>query len=243
MPAEITFARPVVWVVGASRGIGREIAREFAAAGCEVCLSSRNSGELLAASREIARLGGRASSFPCDLLKIPSVRRAAAAIVRKFDHVDVLVNNGGITVFKSFAGTSMRELDAIVHTNLIGPAACIKAVLPHMMRRRSGCIINVLSTAAVKIFTGSSAYTASKAGLYGLSNVLREELRPRNIRVLNVLPGATATDMWGSASRRRHGSRMMRPRSVAEAVVAAYELPPDVVAEEILMRPIGGDIG
>jgi short-subunit dehydrogenase len=112
-----------------------------------------------------------------------------------------------------------------------------------MMKRRHGMIINILSTAAVKIFADSSAYTATKAGMLGLSNVLREELRASRIKVVNVLPGATDTDMWSPTSRKQHGRKMMKARSVAESVLALFLLPQDVVAEEILIRPLDGDVG
>jgi len=235
--------RPVVWVVGASRGIGKAISTELASAGCTLCLSGRNRQTLASVAKEIAGTGGMASVHPCDLSRSASVSRAAASILRRYGRIDVLVNNGGITVFKSFAATTMTEFDGIIATNLRGPVACIKAVLPGMVKRRDGLIINILSTAAVKTFTGSSAYTATKAAMLGLSNVLREELRASHVRVVNVLPGATETEMWSAASRRRHGRKMMRARSVAETVLAVFQLPADVVVEEILLRPVHGDVG
>jgi short-subunit dehydrogenase len=235
--------RPVVWIVGASRGIGQAIATEFASAGCTVCLSGRDRRALASVAESIANTGGRASLHPLDLMKEASVARAARSILRRYGRVDVLINNGGITVFKSFASTSMAEFNRIIDTNLRGPIACTKAVLPGMLKRRRGLIINILSTAAVKTFTGSSAYTATKSAMLGLSNVLREELRASHVKVVNVLPGATETAMWSLASRKRHGRNMMTARSVAECVLALFQLPEDVVAEELLLRPLAGDVG
>ncbi|HLB00797.1 MAG TPA: SDR family NAD(P)-dependent oxidoreductase, partial [Bacteroidota bacterium] len=117
------------------------------------------------------------------------------------------------------------------------------AVLPDMIRRKRGSIFNILSNAAVKTFEGSSAYTATKAGLLGLGRVLREELRTRDVRVHNILPGATDTAMWSPSDRKKHRPRMMSPSGVAAAVVSAYLMPPDVVVDEMVIRPITGDIG
>lgn len=236
------FRRPVVWVTGASRGIGKELAKQFAMVGCEVCLSARSAADLSAGVKEIIGRGGRAHAVPCDVSRPRSVSAAARRIVRTVGSVDVLVNNAGTTVFKSFSSTSLREFDRIVKTNLLGSVLCIKAVLSPMMRRKEGWIINILSNAAVKTFEGSSAYSATKAGMLSLGRVLREELRPFNIKVVNVVPGAVETVMWSAQDRRTYGRRMMRAKSVAEAVLAVYRMPGDVVVDELRLRPVKGDI-
>jgi len=234
---------PVVWVVGASTGIGREIARGFAAIGARVCVSGRRKAALERVAAEIRRQGGSAVAVPCDIAH-PSMVAAAWRRVRKeCGPVDVLVNNAGVTVFKTFASTSLDEFDEIISTNLLGPITCIKAVVPDMRRRKRGSIFNILSNAAVKTFEGSSAYTATKAGLLGLGRVLREELKGDNVRVHNILPGATETAMWSPANRKKHGARMMSPSGVATAVLGAYLMPPDVVIDEMVVRPVRGDIG
>lgn len=234
--------RPVVWVTGASRGIGSEIAGQFAMIGCRVCLTGRNKKELLRVQNRIVRLGGQAFVFPCDITNQPAILRTANNIRRSVGEVDILINNAGITVFKSFLKTSLKEFSDIISTNLMGQITAIHAVLPTMVQRRNGWVINVLSTASRLTFEGSAAYTAAKAGMYGFSKVLREELRLSNVKVVDILPGPTATDMWSAASRRKHSSKMMKAKSVAEAVLALYQFPPDVIPEEIVMRPILGNL-
>jgi short-subunit dehydrogenase len=241
--ADLRLHRPVVWVVGASRGIGREIAGRFAAFGCEVCLSSRNSTDLESAVRQIRRLGGRAHSFPCDIRKIKSVSSAGRRIRRDIGEIEVLVNNAGVTVFKTFLKTSLEEFSDILDTNLLGQIAAMKAVLPGMVRRNGGYIFNIISNAAIKTFEGSSAYTATKAGMLGLGKVLREEMRGHHVKIVNILPGATETRMWSAALRKLHSHRMMKASSVAAAVLAVYLMPDDVVVDEMVIRPILGDIG
>ncbi|HMD14239.1 MAG TPA: SDR family oxidoreductase [Bacteroidota bacterium] len=234
--------RPVVWVVGASRGIGKEIAKAFASIGCAVCCSGRNQKELREVVREIDKQGGYADLFPCDITKSADINKTFKIIHQKFGKVDVLINNAGITVFKTFLQTSSKEFSDIIKTNLEGQVGCVRAVLPLMVKRQNGWIINILSNAALKTFEASSAYSASKAGMLGFSRVLREEMRQFNVRVVNIIPGATSTAMWSSSDRKKYKHRMMTAKGVAEAVLAVYQMPEDVVTDEILLRPIKGDI-
>ena len=239
---EIIIHRPVVWVTGASRGIGREIAKQFAFLGCEVCLSSRNQKRLETAAKEIIKLGGRAHVFPLDVKNQKSILFVVKQIQKKVGQVDVLINNAGITVFKTFIDTTLGEFNNIIQTNLNGPIECIKAVLPGMIKRKNGWIINIVSDAAIKTIEGSAAYTASKSGLLALGKILREEVRQFNIKVVNVLPGAASTDMWNPKMRKKYSYRMMKAKSVAEAILSVYQMPDDVVVDEIVVRPVLGDL-
>lgn len=241
-PSLLQLKRPVVWVTGASRGIGREIARQFASLGCIVALSARSKRQLFSLQKEILSLGLRAKVFPCDISNFQSVSSTAKAIVRSFSGIDVLINNAGTTMFKSFRATSVTEFESIFSTNLRGAMYATKAVYPLMVKKGQGWIINILSTSAIQTFTGSSAYSATKSGLQGLARILREEAREYNVRVTNVYPGSTDTEMWSKADREKYRSRMMKAKSVAEAVLAVYQMPSDVVVEEIVLRPIQGDI-
>jgi short-subunit dehydrogenase len=233
---------PVVWIVGASRGVGRSLALEFADIGSRVCLSGRSVTSLRTLAREISRRGGIADVFPCDVRNVGSVTEAERQIRRRVGPVDVLLANSGVTVFRSFLSTSASTLHSILATNLEGQLACVRAVLPSMVRRKSGWIISIGSVAAVTTFTGSSAYTASKAGLARALDVVREEVREYGVRVVNVLPGPVETAMWSPRVRKKYGHRMMRPRSVAEAVMALYRMPPDTMPETLVIRPVAGDL-
>lgn len=235
--------RPVVWVMGASEGIGRELASQFASMDSEVCLSARSGRGLRSAVREIIGKGGRAYDFPCDIRDSAAVMNTAHRICKEVGEIDVLINNAGVTVFKPFLETSLEEFSQIIDTNLRGQIVCMKAVLPSMVRRRSGWIINVVSNAAIKVFEGSSAYTSTKAGMLGLTRVLREEMRKHHVKVVSIIPGATKTGMWSTADRARHGKLMMSATSVAKAIVNVYQMPEDTVIDEIVMRPMTGDIG
>jgi short-subunit dehydrogenase len=237
-----TGGRPVVWVTGASRGIGAAIAKEFAAIGAVVCMSARNVNLLKSIAKEIQAQAGRAHVFPCDFRKSSSIQSVERKIRTTIGPVDILINNAGITLFKSFKSTTAKEFDEVITTNLLGPVVATRAVMAQMERRKAGWIFFVLSTAAVKTFPDSTAYSATKAGLLGFSRVLREEVRKSGVRVINVMPGATETTMWTAAERKKYSYRMMRPRSIAEAIVAAFRMPADAVIEEMIVRPPLGDI-
>ena len=234
--------RPIVWITGASRGIGKEVAKQFASIGCKVALSSRSEKELAKLEKEIISLGGIAKNFPCDVANEKSILQTEKNIRKEFGTIEVLINNAGVTVFKSVDKTSTKEFDSILFVNLRGMFLCVKSVLPSMMKRNDGWIFNILSTASQTTFKNSGAYSASKAGAMMLANVLREEVREKNIRVVNVFPGATETEMWSSSSRKKYSSRMISAKSVAESVLQVYRFPSDVVCEEIVLRPMLGDI-
>jgi len=234
--------RPVVWITGASRGIGKELVKQFASIGCKVALSSRSEKELLKVEKEIISLGGIAKSFRCDVANEKEIIQTQKKIQKEFGEIEVLINNAGITVFKSVEKTSIEEFDDILSVNLRGMFLCVKSVLPPMLKKKNGWIFNILSTASTTTFKNSGAYSASKSGAMMLGKVLREELREKNIRVVNVFPGATETTMWSESSRKKYSSRMMSPESVAEVVMNIYRFPSDVVCEEIILRPMLGDI-
>jgi NAD(P)-dependent dehydrogenase (short-subunit alcohol dehydrogenase family) len=234
--------RPVVWITGASRGIGYEIAKAFAEIGAQVVVTSQNTSKLASLVQQIRRKGGSATAYFCDVTSEQSVAATAKQILKRLGHVDVLVNNAGVTYFKSLRQTSRQEFDKVIATNLRGAFLCIKAVIESMVRRRSGHIINVISVAAQKTYTKSSAYSASKAGVLALTNVLREEVRPFGIKVTAVLPGATETQMWNGSTRLKYHHRMMSAEDVARIVVSVFQAPPRAHIEKIVFRPQLGDL-
>ncbi len=233
---------PVVWVTGASRGIGAAIAHAFAAAGSHVVLSGRNSAALRHNVLHIRRLGGVASFVRCDVTQEASVANAFKKVSALPKAIDILVNNAGITYFKPFEKTTVKDFDHLVATNLRGVFLCTKSVLPTMLRERKGIIINIVSVSATTTFENSSAYAATKAGVLALSRSLRAEVRKKGIRVIDILPGAVETEMWGPSARKKYHSMMMQPEDVAEVVLSMVRQPKRVLTEEIVIRPLGGDL-
>lgn len=234
--------RPVVWVTGAGRGIGKEIAKSFAQIGSKVVLTSRSSGELAKVQKEIINYGGEAHVFKCDVSNEKEVKVVHQKILKKLGTVQILINNAGITSFNKFESTPLKEFDTIIGVNLRGPFLCISEVLPGMISKKDGWIINIGSVVAIKTFKHSATYTAAKTGLIAMSNVLREEVRKYNIKVVNVLPGATATTIWSKEDLRKNSGRMMNPQTVAEAVVSLYRQGKRAVIEQAIIRSISGDL-
>jgi 3-oxoacyl-[acyl-carrier protein] reductase len=232
----------IVWITGASTGIGRALAEVFVEKGDVVVLSARRGALLSSLAHAIREAGGECAAVPCDVRHENSVRKASREIRRIFGRVDVLVNNAGITSFQAFEKLSTGEFDDILSTNLRGAFLATQSVLPDMLRRKAGMIINVISYAAKTTYTGSSVYSASKSGLQAMMNGLRAETRHRGIKVVNVYPGAIVTPMWKATHQRKYAKLMMVPREVANLIYEASAQPHSGMVEEIVIRPQVGDL-
>lgn len=230
----------VIWITGASSGIGKAAALEFASIGAKVIVSSRRHSVLELLKKETER-GELVEIIPCNIESCQNVEQTARKILSE-NKLDCLINSAGITSWKSAEENSIKEIEDVINTNLLGAVYCIKAVLPHMIKNRKGTIINILSIAAEQVFKNSSAYAASKAGLLAYSNVLREEVRPYGIRVINVLPGPTNTNMWSQDMLKEYGHEMMQPQDVARILVSVYLQDKQLVTEKITLKPVRGDI-
>jgi len=230
-----------IWVTGASSGIGKAVALEFAKIGCNVFVSARRANELERLQDEAGKVGENIFPFPCNVASSSNVDQTFKKISNAFE-VNCLINNAGITSFKHAADNSVNEINDIINTNLLGAIYSTKAVLPTFIKNESGTIFNILSVVVDKTFTRSSVYAASKMGLLGYSNSLREEVRKHSIRVINIIPGATETTMWSQEIRKEKSDRMMNPDSIARVIVSAYLQKDNLVTEEIKIRPVTGDL-
>ncbi len=232
----------VVWVTGASTGIGKAIAEKFSKEGCIVVVTARRKSRLVRIVSEIKFAGREASAFVCNVMSERSVFLTAKRIREKYGTIDVLINNAGATVFKSFLETKTQDYNNVIDTNLKGPFICMKAVLPQMIKKKHGSIINILSVAASTAFENSAVYSASKAGMSAMANCIRTEVRRYDIKICNIFPGAVDTAMWESKARQRYRNRMMTPADIAEITFDVYNKPKKVVIEDLIVRPVRGDI-
>ena len=230
-----------IWVTGASSGIGKAVALEFAKIGSNVFISARRAQELERLKDEAGKQGENIYPFACNVASHTNVEQTFKKITSEFE-VNCLINNAGVTSFKHAADNSVNEINDIINTNLLGAIYSIKSVLASFIKNESGTIINILSVVVDKTFTRSSVYAASKMGLLGYSNSLREEVRKHNIRVINVIPGATETSMWSQEIRKEKGELMMNPESIARIIVSSYLQKDNLVTEEIVLRPVTGDL-
>ena len=228
-----------IWITGASSGIGKAAVEEFASVGCKIFATARRVTELDRLKKEIN--SKHLEIYPCNVASQANVEQIFKKITSE-NQINCLVNNAGITSFKTAEDNTIKEIDDIIKTNLLGSIYTLKSTLAHMKKKGGGTIINVLSTVVVKTFTNSSVYTASKMGLLGYLKVLREEVRDYKIRIVNIIPGATETAMWTRETREKHADRMMNPKSIARLMVSSFLQKDNLVAEEIVVRPIEGDL-
>jgi len=230
-----------IWITGASSGIGKAVALEFAKIGCNVFISARRAQELERIKDEAGKTGDNLFPFPCNVASSANVDQTLKKISNEFE-LNCLINNAGITSFKEASDNSVNEINDIINTNLLGSIYSIRSVLPTFIKNEGGTIFNVLSVVVKKTFTKSSVYAASKMGLLGYSNSVREEVRSHNIRVINIIPGATDTSMWSQEVRKEKNELMMSPESIARIIVSAYLHKDNLVTEEIVLKPVTGDL-
>jgi NAD(P)-dependent dehydrogenase (short-subunit alcohol dehydrogenase family) len=229
----------VALITGASRGIGLAIACSLAAEGCDLVLTGRKLAPLEKAGRAVTRQPVRVLAKVCDVRDPESVAALAASVKKQFGRVDILINNAGIAhPSLPVEKLSYADWKAVIDTNLTGTFLVSRAILPLMPD--GGTIVNNLSIAAKRVFSGWSAYNASKHGALGLTNTLREELRPRGIRVIALLPGATDTDIWDTPWPDAPRRNMMSAETVAKALVGVLTLPVSSAVEELRMMPTAG---
>ena len=231
----------VALVTGATRGLGLATAQALAAEGSNLILTARGESALERIGRELASAKIQVLTHPCDVRDPHSVDALFGFVRRKFKRLDILINSAGI----AHSNLPIEKLPfpvwkEVIDTNLNGMFLVTQAALSIM--KRGSTIVNNLSIAATRVFAGSAAYNASKHGGLGFTNTLREELRPRGIRVIAVLPGATDTDIWTTLWPQAPRMKMMTPKTVADAVVQSLLLPANATVENLEILPTAGTL-
>jgi short-subunit dehydrogenase len=229
-------------ITGSTKGIGRAVAFALAREGWNVALSSRNAHELDLVREEITRAFPECQCLTdtVDFSRREDVIGYGRAIGDTWPAIDLLVNNAGIFLPGTVHGEPDGMLEKMMDVNLFGPYHLTRALLPAMMRRRAGHVINICSIASVIAYPNGGAYTVTKFALLGFSKSLREEMKPYGIKVTSILPGATWSASWAGADFPEE--RLMPAEDVAEAVVSATRMGPSSVVEEIIIRPQLGDL-
>jgi len=229
----------VALITGGGQGIGLAAARTFARSGFSVVIAGRNEQRLLSAVEELQREKAQVMSQRCDVTDPVSVANLISALRERHSSIDVLFNNAGV----AHAGALVEKLPVetwkqVIDTNLTGMFLVTHAALPLMAA--GATIVNNLSIAATQWIPGMAAYNASKAGALGFTNVLREEVRKRGIRVLALLPGAVDTEIWNQFWPDAPKEKMVSVETVAEAVLHAVSAPAKTTIEEIRIGPASG---
>jgi NAD(P)-dependent dehydrogenase (short-subunit alcohol dehydrogenase family) len=228
-------------ITGANRGIGLAIARALAREGCNLIITGRDQRALAKASRELEKLSVQVLPQSCDVRSPDSVDYLFTLVRGLRKPLDILINNAGIAhPNRSVGDLPYPTWMEVIDTNLNGLFLVTQAALAVM--KRGSTIVNNLSVAAERVFPGSAAYNASKHGALGFTDTLREELRPKGIRVIALLPGATDTAIWDTLWPQAPKRKMMSAETVARVVVDALRVPENATVEKIVVRPSSGSL-
>ena len=227
-------------ITGAGRGIGRAIARAFAAEGAAVALVARSRADLASVAAEVREAGGRALAVPTDVTQDAAVESLVENVTGELGRLDILVTSAGAAAFGPVSGSKPADWDTMLSLNLRAVMLCCHAVLPVMMRQRSGLILNLSSIASKRALPGSAVYTATQAGVEAFSRVLAEEMRPHGVRVGVLIPGAVDTPIWDAMGAAPPREKMLRAEDVARAAVLMATLPPNASLEELTLLPAEG---
>jgi NAD(P)-dependent dehydrogenase (short-subunit alcohol dehydrogenase family) len=230
-----TLVDQVAVITGASRGIGRATALALARAGARVVVAARDEDQLRSLSDEIeAETGQPALVCPTNVAQEDDVKRMVRATLDAWGQADILVNNAGFNARKAkIWEITPQEWDDMFAVNLRGAWLCCREVLPGMISRQSGHIINVISTASQIGLEQIGVYGATKWGLLGLTKSLIKEARPYNVRVTAFSPGGTDTSFRAEAR-----PQYLRPETAAEAIVFVAALPENAVVHDLVIRPM-----
>ena len=228
-----SLAGKVALVTGAGKGIGKAIAVALAQEGAHVGLVARTEKDIKAVAEEIAALGGKAAVATADVGDRSQVEAAVATLQRELGPVDILINNAGTATFGKFLELEPEVWENQVRVNVFGVYYATRAVLPGMIERKTGDIVNISSTAGKSGSPVTSAYSASKFAVFGLSESLMQEVRKHNIRVTALAPSTVVTDLANSANLiTGDPGRVMHPEDFAELVVAQLKLNRRVFVKE-----------
>jgi 3-oxoacyl-[acyl-carrier protein] reductase len=212
-------------ITGAGKGIGKAIAIALAKEGVNVILVARTQSDLDEVANEVNKLGVQSVALTADVSDISSVNKAVAEALDKFKTIDILINNAGIAAFGNILEMEPQAWERIIQVNLMGTYYTTRAVLPNMIERKMGDIINISSTAGLKGNASTSAYSASKFAVLGLTESLMQEVRKHNIRVTALTPSTVATEMAKDLKLTDgNPETVMQAEDVAELIVAQLKL-------------------
>ncbi len=228
-------------ITGGSKGMGKAMGEKFAAAKNNIFICSRNKKELAKTAGEInEKYAGSVEYFSSDLSVKNEVLKFADWLLKKNMPIDVLINNAGSFVPGSVYDEPEGNLEKMMDVNFFSAYHLTRALLPNMMKNKSGHIFNISSIAALKAYNNGGSYSISKFAMMGFSINLREEMKPFNIKVTTVYPGAVYTSSWEGAGVLPE--RIMEADDIANMIFAASSLSPQACVEDIVIRPLLGDL-
>ena len=228
-------------VAGASRGIGRAIATQLAAAGAQVILLARNQSDLNEAVAEITQEGGLAAAFGLDISDEQAVKSVFQQITQQYKRIDILVNNAGIGEFYLVSETSASFWDEVMNTNVKGTFLCSKEAVIQMQKQGVGHIVSIASDVAKRTFANGALYCSSKYAQDAFSSALRKEVRKDGIKVSVVYPGLVDTYFNNSQPGNPENAINLKPEDISASVLHILSAPKHVVIDELMIHPISQD--
>jgi 3-oxoacyl-[acyl-carrier protein] reductase len=223
-------------VTAATKGMGRAIALKLAAHGYNLSICARNQKELDAFQKELQSQGVNVISFKADLSIKPEVYNFCEYTAKHMDKIDVLVNNAGTFFTGEVLDETDDQFETLLNLNLAASYYCTKFVGKMMREQRSGHIFNICSVASKKIAENAGTYSVTKAAMYSLNNVFREELSKYNVKVTAVLPGSTLTASWEGTDI--PAERFVQPEDVAETIYNVLQLSSGANVDEVTISPV-----
>jgi len=236
----------VIVITGASSGLGEAAARHLADEGAILVLGARRADRIQRLAEEISAHGGKVLAIATDVTNPEQVKTLVAEAVRTFGRIDVLINNAGLMPLSPLERYKLDEWNQMIDVNIKGVLYGIAAALPYMKEQRSGQIINLSSVAGHKVWDGSAVYSATKAAVRVISEGLRQEVKPYNIRTTIISPGAVATELLTTISEPDIAEAVQKDvknyaisaDSFGRIIAFAISQPDDVDVNEILFRPV-----
>ena len=212
-------------ITGAGKGIGKAVALALAKEGVNVILLARTQSEIDEVAKESSTFGVKSLAITADVANINSVNSAVEKALVEFKTIDILINNAGIAAFGNFLELEPADWERIIQVNLMGTYYVTRAILPNMIERKTGDIINISSTAGLNGNALTSAYSASKFAVLGLTDSLMQEVRKHNIRVTALTPSTVATDMAKELNLTDgNPEKVMQSEDMAELIIAQLKL-------------------
>jgi short-subunit dehydrogenase len=231
-----------VLVTGASRGLGAALVRALVERECRVFMAARSEEEMRTRAQTLQRAGAPPIGWArADLRSAADCRALVAAAEQDLGGIDVLINNAGVGWYKPFVAWSDTEIVDVLALNLAAPMLLAQAVLPGMLARSRGYIINVASDLARRPLANMAPYVASKFGLLGFGKSLHREVREQGVRMTTVLPGIVDSAFNGAREGTKDRRWALPTKTVAERIVDLLTLPHDVVVDELTIHPASGD--
>jgi 3-oxoacyl-[acyl-carrier protein] reductase len=227
-----------VLVTGASRGLGAALAYELLARGHRVVLTARHEADLARTAKTLRdSFGERVNFIAADLSDPQAALHLISDAQQRFGHFDALINNAGTGTYKPLVEWSTAEVMACVNVNLLAPMLLTQGVLPGMLARRCGYIVNVASDLARRPLANMAPYVASKFGMLGFSGSVLREAKGQGIKVSAVLPGIIDTAFNGAVQGSKEETWALRPHVLASQIAALFELPENVLVDELTIHP------